>query len=157
MARLDVLGLLTNTRSMLGSLTTWQEICGVSTAGEATERIYLGGVVAAPEDALAPICWLDVDPANFDWQGTSRGRVTIEARFEIAIPEDKIADYSQQFSWIWGRVSALMADINATVNGSGQLMLRSLTMPVRPGPIDPDDNDGRTDWMLQLGLVVEVI
>jgi hypothetical protein len=157
MARLDVLGLLTNTRSMLGSLTTWQEICGVSTAGEATERIYLGGVVAAPEEALAPICWLDVDPANFDWQGTSRGRVTIEARFEIAIPEDKIADYSQQFSWIWGRVSALMADINATVNGSGQLMLRSLTMPVRPGPIDPDDNDGRTDWMLQLGLVVEVI
>jgi hypothetical protein len=157
MARIDVLGLLTNTRSMLGSLTTWQEICGVSTAGEATERIYLGGVVAAPEEALAPICWLDVDPANFDWQGTSRGRVTIEARFEIAIPEDKIADYSQQFSWIWGRVSALMADINATVNGSGQLMLRSLTMPVRPGPIDPDDNDGRTDWMLQLGLVVEVI
>jgi hypothetical protein len=157
MARLDVLGLLTNTRSMLGSLTAWQEICGVSTAGEATERIYLGGVVAAPEQALAPICWLDVDPANFDWQGTSRGRVTIEARFEIAIPEDKIADYSQQFSWIWGRVSALMADINAAVNGSGQLMLRSLTMPVRPGPIDPDDNDGRTDWMLQLGLVVEVI
>jgi hypothetical protein len=157
MARLDVLGLLTNTRSMLASLTTWQEICGVSTAGEATERIYLGGVVAAPEEALAPICWLDVDPANFDWQGTSRGRVTIEARFEIAIPEDKIADYSQQFSWIWGRVSALMADINAAVNGSGQLMLRSLTMPVRPGPIDPDDNDGRTDWMLQLGLVVEVI
>jgi hypothetical protein len=157
MARLDVLGLLTNTRNMLGSLTTWQEICGVSTAGEATERIYLGGVVAAPEEALAPICWLDVDPANFDWQGTSRGRVTIEARFEIAIPEDKIADYSQQFSWIWGRVSALMADINAAVNGSGQLMLRSLTMPVRPGPIDPDDNDGRTDWMLQLGLVVEVI
>ena len=157
MARLDVLGLLTNARTMLAGLTAWQSICGVTTTAEASERIYLGGVVAAPEEALAPICWLDIDPTNFDWQGTARGRVTVEARFELAVPEDKIADYSQQFSWVWHQVSALLADINGAVNGSGQLMLRNITMPMRPGPIDPDDNDGRTDWMLQLGLVVEVI
>lgn len=156
MARLDVLGLLTNARTMLAGLSTWQSLCGVSSSTEAAERIYLGGVVAAPEEALAPICWLDIDPANFDWQATARGRVTVEARFEIAVPEDKIADYSQQFSWVWGQVSALLADINGAVNGSGQLMLRNITMPMRPGPIDPDDNEGRTDWMLQLGLVVEV-
>jgi hypothetical protein len=156
MARLDVLGLLTNARTMLAGLSTWQSLCSVSSATEAAERIYLGGVVAAPEEALAPICWLDIDPANFDWQSTARGRVTVEARFEIAVPEDKIADYSQQFSWVWGQVSALLADINNAVNGSGQLMLRNITMPMRPGPIDPDDNEGRTDWMLQLGLVVEV-
>ena len=157
MARLDVFGLLTNARTMLAGLSTWQSLCSVSSAAEAAERIYLGGVVAAPEEALAPICWLDIDPANFDWQSTARGRVTVEARFEIAVPEDKIADYSQQFSWVWGQVSALLADINGAVNGSGQLMLRNITMPMRPGPIDPDDNDGRTDWMLQLGLVVEVV
>ena len=156
MARLDVLGLLVNARTMLAGLSTWQSLCSVSSAAEAAERIYLGGVVAAPEEALAPICWLDIDPANFDWQSTARGRVTVEARFEIAVPEDKIAVYSQQFSWVWQQVSALLADINGAVNGSGQLMLRNITMPMRPGPIDPDDNDGRTDWMLQLGLVVEV-
>ena len=157
MARLDVLGLLTNTKTMLASCAAWQSICGVATSAEAGKRIYLGGVSAAPEEALAPICWLDVDPTSLDWQGTVRGRVTIEARFEIAIAEEFIADYQTQYAWAWGRLSELLDSINASVNGSGQLMLRSLTMPMRPGQIDPDDNDGRVDWAFALGLVVEVI
>jgi hypothetical protein len=93
----------------------------------------------------------------FDWAGTGRGRVTIEARYEIAAPETLVNDYQEQYLWTWQQVSALMAGINGAVNGSGGLMLRSMTMPLRPGQIDPAENDGRSEWSFTLGLVIELV
>lgn len=157
MTALNILGLLDNTKAMLASLTAWKAVCGVSTAAEAADRIFLGGVEATPEEDTSPLCWLDVNPSTFDWFSTSRGRVTVEAIFEMSVPETERATFGNEFRWAWTQASAILNEINSTVNGSGQLMLRSLTMPLRPGLIDPADNDGRHDWRFTLGLVVDVI
>lgn len=157
MTALNVLGLLDNTRTMLAGLVAWQSVCGVSTTAEAAERIYLGGVEAEPEQDTSPLCWLDVNPATFDWMATNRGRVTVEAVFEIGVPEQERVTYGDEYRWAWTQASAILAGINGAVNGSGQLMLRSLTMPLRPGLINPEDNDGRHDWRFTLGFVVDVV
>ena len=157
MARLDVATLMTTCKTMLGGLSAWQSLCNTTSATEATKRIYLGGVVANPLESTCPVCWLDLNPAVFDWAGTGRGRLTVEARYEIAVPETMVDDYQQQYLWVWERVADLMADINSNVNGSGGLMLRSFTMPLRPGQIDPADNDGRCEWSFTFGLVIELV
>ena len=157
MAYLDVATMMSTCRTMLGGLSAWQSICSTTSATESTKRIYLGGVVAESQESTCPVCWLDLNPSVFDWAGTGRGRVTIEARYEIAAPETLVNDYQEQYLWTWQQVSALMAGINAAVNGSGGLMLRSLTMPLRPGQIDPADNDGRSEWSFTLGLVIELV
>ena len=84
MSALDILGILNNTRTMLSGLVAWQSVCGVSTAAEAAERIYLGGVEATAEEDTSPLCWIDVNPATFDWMATNRGRVTVEAVLKSA-------------------------------------------------------------------------
>ncbi|MGV2337614.1 MAG UNVERIFIED_CONTAM: hypothetical protein LVR18_27220 [Planctomycetaceae bacterium] len=157
MSALDILGLLNNTKTMIAGLAAWQSVCNVTTSAEAGSRIYLGGVEAAPEDDTSPLCWLDVNPATFDWMGTSRGRVTVEAVFEIGIPTEEQVTFQREFRYAWTQASAILAGINGAVNGSGQLMMRSLTMPLRPGLINPEDNDGRHDWRFTLGLVIEVV
>ena len=157
MSALNILGILNNTRTMLSGLVAWQSVCGVSTAAEAAERIYLGGVEATAEEDTSPLCWIDVNPATFDWMATNRGRVTVEAVFEIGVPEVERETYQDEYRYAWTQASAILAGINAAVNGSGQLMMRSLTMPLRPGLINPEDNDGRHDWRFTLGFVVDAI
>jgi hypothetical protein len=157
MTALNILGLLDNVKTMLAGLVAWQSVCGVATAAEAAERVYLGGVEATPEDDASPLCWIDVNPATFDWMATNRGRVTVEAIFEIGVPETEQETFQDEYRYAWTQASAILAGINAAVNGSGQLMLRSLTMPLRPGLINPEDNDGRHDWRFTLGLVVDVV
>jgi hypothetical protein len=157
MSALDILGLLDNTRTMLAGLAAWQSVCGVATSAEAAQRIYLGGVEATSEEDTSPLCWLDVNPTTFDWMATSRGRVTVEAVFEIGVPETERVTFQDEYRYAWTQASAILAGINASVNGSGQLMLRTLTMPLRPGLINPEDNDGRHDWRFTLGLVVDVV
>ena len=157
MARLDVATLMSTCKTMLGSLSAWQSLCNTTSATEATKRVYLGGVPAEPLETTCPVCWLDINPAVFDWAGTGRGRVTVEARYEIAPPEAIRDDYQAQYLWTWQQVADLMAGINSAVNGSGGLMLRSMTVPLRPGQIDPADNDGRSEWSFTFGLVIELV
>lgn len=157
MTALNVLGLLDNVKAMLAGLQAWQSVCGVATSAEAGERIYLGGVEATAEEDTSPLCWIDVNPATFDWFSTNRGRVTVELVFEIGIPETERETFQGEYRYAWTQASAILAGINGAVNGSGQLMLRSLTMPLRPGLINPEDNDGRHDWRFTLGLVVDMI
>ena len=141
MSALDILGLLDNTRTMLAGLAAWQSVCGVATSVEAAQRIYLGGVEATSEEDTSPLCWLDVNPTVF----------------EISVPETERVTFQDEYRYAWTQASAILAGINAGVNGSGQLMLRTLTMPLRPGLINPEDNDGRHDWRFTLGLVVDVV
>jgi hypothetical protein len=88
---------------------------------------------------------------------TAHGLLTIEARTELAVPAEHCETYEDQYKWTWQQVSALLAGINGSVNDGGQLMLQSLNMPLEPGPIDPDDNFGRVEWLFILALVLEFI
>lgn len=158
MAALDFAGAVANVKTMLAGLTAWQSICGVSTSAEAAKRIYLGGEEETEEETLCPMIVLDIDPFNVNWlQSTFRGKLAVEIRCELAIPEEKQASISDQYSWVWEQVSSLLNGINGSVNGAGQLMAESLNMTIKPGAINPDENHGRCEWGFVLMLSLEFI
>lgn len=158
MARLDLIGAVNNVRTMLATCSSWQSICGVSSSTDASKRIYRGGIEDDGTESLCPMILLRIDPLQTDFTGdTSRGKLTVECRIELAIPEDKSDSYEAQYVWVWEKLSAILADINASVNGSGGLMMRSLNMPLEPGPIDPNDNHGKLEWAMVLGIVIEML
>jgi hypothetical protein len=159
MARLDIAGTLANAKAMLAGLTSWQAICGVSTSTEAARRIYFGGVFDEyGDDTQAPLCILQIDPLSTEWNaGTSRGRLTIGARFDLAMPAEHHSNYQAQYVWVWQALTDLTSEINSSVGGSGQLMLRSLNVPQDPGPINPDENQGRNEWAFRIDLVIDLL
>lgn len=140
---------------MLSGLTAWQSICGVATAAEAALRIYEYGVEEDPACTLCPLIILDIDETVLTWTGgTTQGTLPVDVRIELEIPPDNRGTYSEQGTWFWQQLSALLAGITGAVGGGGQLMFRGLTMPVKPGLIDIKENNGRVEWMTTLRLDV---
>jgi hypothetical protein len=157
MANLDVKSAIVNVRSMLSGLSSWQAICGVSSSGSAADKIFYGGQEDVEEFSLAPCCVLSFDPMQTTWMSTSRGQLTIKARFEIPIPEEHQLSYSDRYVYAWEKMSAILAGINGAVNGSGQLMLQNLNVDLEPGEIDPNENNKRIEWGFILAIVLDFL
>lgn len=160
MASLDVIGAIDNCKTMLSGLTAWQTICGVSSSADSAKRIHLGAIEDDGEQTPCPCIILDIDPFSSDWMpSTSHGRLTIEIRIELEIEQDYRGSFVDQYRWSWTKISAILAGINGVVNGSGQMMVRSITMPIPPGPINPDENVvGRQyEWGCVLNLICDFI
>lgn len=154
MAALDIDTAIQNVKSMLAGLTAWQTICGVADSTRAAERIYEYGVDESTQ-TLCPCILLDLSDQTLPWNGGKfQGNVTIEVRMELEIPQANRATYSTQGRWFWQKLQALLAEIDTTVNDTGTLMIEEITIPLKPGRIDPDTNSGRCEWMTILGFRV---
>jgi hypothetical protein len=111
MARLDVAGILTNVKANIAAIAAWQTLCSVADSTAAAKRVYYGGVQEDyGDDTRAPLCVLQIDPAQTEWNaGTSRGRLTVNATFELAMPAEKEGDYGRRqlvFGWQWSTDAA---------------------------------------------------
>lgn len=159
MAALDIAGAMQNVKTMLAGLSAWQTICGVSASGPASLRIYEGGIEEEKDGTtLAPCCFLDFTSLPTNWLGSRfQGRITVEMRFELAVPEANQTTYADEFVWVWEKCSAILAGINGAVGNAGQLMADSLEMPLKPGKIDPHENNGRCEWGFILALSMDFI
>ena len=159
MARLDVAGILANVRANIAAIAAWQTLCSVADNTAAAKRVYYGGVQEDyGDDTRAPLCVLQIDPAQTEWNaGTSRGRLTVNATFELAMPAEKEGDYGGQYLWCWQALADIMAGVNSSSGGSGQLMLRQLNITQEPGLINPDENQGRNEWAFQIALVIDLL
>lgn len=158
MAVLDIDGAVDNVKVLLKGLATWQAICGVSTAAEAAERIHKGGIEEGEPASETPYIILDVDPFQGEWKPDAiNGDLTIEARVELEVPPENCRTYSEQYTWVWQQHGGLLREISAGVRGAGQLMLQSLSTPLKPSRIDPDDTGGRVEWAFTIGLTVRLI
>jgi len=158
MAVLDVASAISNVKTMVAGLSAWQTICGVATSTEAAERIYKNGVEEGEDCSLTPCIILRTAPLQTDYSGSHmRGQLTIELRVELEVPSNKQGTHEEQYVWVQEKCSALMAAIPAAVNGSGQLMMRGMNLPQDPGPIDPDENQGRCEWAFVIALVLDFI
>jgi hypothetical protein len=158
MTACDFTGLIANTKSLLSGLTSWQSICGVATTAEAALCIYEYGV-DEPEDGstLCPLIILDVDNDSLEWVGGHlNGPVTVTVRMELAVPEIHQETYAKQAVWFWDQMTAVLNQVNSAANEAGTLMLERVTMLVKPGRIDPDENSGRTEWMVMWGFEVHL-
>lgn len=157
MATLNFNGVVANVKTMLKNLSAWQVICNVSTAAEAAERIYEYGVTDTGA-SLCPCIILDIDSDQMDWQGGAlQGALPIDVRMELEIPDAERTSYATEAVWFWTKLSALLDGINTSVNDGGELMLERMTLPLRPGLIDPDENQGRREWMTVIRLEITVI
>lgn len=157
MAALDIDDCVQNVKTMLKNLSAWQTILGVSTAADAAEHIHEYGVEDSDDDPATPCIILDVEDLPTRWQaGELAGSLTVQMRLELEIPEANRDTYSTQGRWFWQKLSALLAGINGGVNDGGELMLDGVSMLLKPGRIEPDTNNGRTDWMCILGLEVHL-
>lgn len=155
MAVQDVDTAIANVKAMLAALSAWQTITGTSSSTEATKRIHEYGVDDSDGLSLCPCIILDIDENRSSWSaGQLRGNLTVTLRMELEIPDENRTTYSTQGRWFWQKLSAMLAGINGAVNISGGLMLEELTMPLKPGRIEEDENSGRTEWMVILGLVL---
>jgi len=155
MAALDVGTALSNVRTMLSGLSAWQTICGAASAAEALTRIHYGALEDDQESTSAPCIILDVTSLPTNWLANRlQGNLTIEMRFYLEMPEAERATFSDQYIWVWQKFSAMMDGINGAVGDSGEAMIRTLTVPLMPGRIDPDENGGLSDgnFILALGL-----
>lgn len=161
MAALDVGTALTNLKTMLSELTAWQTICGVSTDAEAALKIHYGAVEEDPDNEgceLNPSIVLDVTSLTTTWQANKlHGTATFEIRFYMEMPDAEKATYGTQYVWIWQQFSSMLAAIDGAVGGAGQAMIDSLSVPLLPGRIDPDDNGGKSEWNFVLSLTVDFI
>jgi hypothetical protein len=154
MAALDVYGLLQNVRTMLSESATWQGLAGTGSQSSALSCIHEYGV---PDECKyqAPIIILDLDDLPLNWTGGNlAGLVQVLVRIELEIPEAQRGTYANQAKWFWQQLSGILADIDGLVRGSGDLMFQRLSMPLKPGRIDPDDNNGRCDWMTMLAFEI---
>lgn len=161
MAALDVGTALTNLQTMLSGLTAWQTICGVSTSAAAALKIHFGAVEEDPESPgceLNPCMVLDVTSLNTTWKANKlHGTAVFEMRFYLEMPDAEKATYGTQYVWIWSQFSSMLAAIDGAVGGAGGTMIDSLSVPLLPGRIDPDDNGGKSEWNFVLSLGVDFI
>lgn len=147
MAIFDIAGAVENVKTMLQSIAAWQTICGVSTAAEAAKRIHFGVVEDDGSETLCPLLILDVEPITTTWNADRlRGKLQVEIRMELAIPEEHQRTPQAAYSWVWARIGEMMAGVSDGVAQSGELMVESFVMRHRPAPIEPDENFGRKEW-----------
>jgi len=152
-AALDIVGSLTNVKTMLSGLTAWQTLCGGAT--EAAARIYKGGTEEESE-TLTPCIFLDFSSLPTNWiGGRLTGRVTYEIRCEFPIPEDDRQTYEDEYIYAWTQLAGILDGINSGVNGAGQLMIDSLEVSTPPARIARESNKGRTEWGFILAMAVK--
>lgn len=161
MASMDIGTALANIKTMLSNLTAWQTICGVATAAEAAQKIHFGAVefdTENPGAELSPNIILDVTSLNTIWKANKlHGTAVFELRFYMQMEEDEKASYSTQYAWIWTQLSAMLAAIDGAVGDAGETMIQSLTVPLMPGRIDPDENMGLSEWNFIISIGVDFI
>ncbi len=160
MASLDVGTSLTNLKTMLSGLTAWQTICGVSSSAEAALKIHYGAVEEDSEDDCDqnPCMILDVTSLDTTWKANKlHGTAVFELRFYMQMPDAEKATYGTQYIWIWQQFSAMLAAIDGAVGGAGQTMIDSLNVPLLPGRLEPDENNGKSEWNFVLSLGVDFI
>jgi len=157
MAALDVDTTIQNVKTVLSNIAGWQTICGVSTAAEAAERIFEYGVDEF-DDTLTPCIILDVEESSLTRTGGKmQGNVFFTVRMELEIPPAQRETYSTQGRWFWQKLQTILAGFDSNQGTTGGLQLASFTMPVKPGRIDPDTNQGRCEWMVMLGLEIYLL
>lgn len=158
MAALDVGTALSNVRTMLSGLSAWQTICGVATSGAAIHRIHYGAIEDDQESTSAPCIILDVTSVPTNWLANRlQGTLTIEMRFYLEMPNSERETFSDQYIWAWQKFSAMMDGINGACGDAGEVMIKSLDVPLMPGRIDPDMNKGVSEWNFILSLGVDFI
>ncbi len=156
MAALDVIGAMTNLKSMLSNIAAWQTICGVSSASAAALRIYEGGTEEQSE-TLLPCIFLDFSSLPTNWMaGRLTGRLTFEIRCEFPIPEANRQSYSDEYVYAWTQLSAILAGINSGVI-TYAVQIDSLEISTQPARIARESNKGRTEWGFILALSVKFI
>ena len=146
MAAIDVATTLQNCKTMWSGLAAWQAICGVATATEAAERIYIGGT---PEDtdSLVPSTVFEIAGIPLQKTGAHfRGTMDVNIWCELEVPNTNNDTYENQYLWVWSKWAALMAEMITTSNTSGGLMLESLRPVQLPGRKDSKVNQGRKEW-----------
>lgn len=154
MAALDIDGAVQNVKTMLSELTAWQTITGTSTSAAAAQRIFEYGVDDS-EGSQSPLIILDIEDLPAEWRaGRLAGPLIVEARLELEIPEANRLSYGTEGRWFWQQLSSILAGVNGNIRDSGGLMFQGLTMPLKPGRINPEENEGRTEWMCILGFEV---
>lgn len=158
MAALDFGGTLANVKTMLSGVAAWQTICGVSTSALAAERIYLGGLAEDVDDeSPCPCAVINIGDQGSPVEWNRSTALAVEIVFQLPMPDEEQQNESDQWIWIWSKHSALVAGIHAAVGGSGQLQHTATTTVVKPGPINPDENQGRNEWTFTLSLTVRVV
>jgi hypothetical protein len=154
MAALDIDGAVQSVKTMLSELSAWQTITSTGSAAAAALRIFEFGVDDSA-GSESPCFILDIGEFPVAWEaGRLAGPLMIEARLELEIPEANRTTYSTEGRWFWQQLASILAGINSNVKGSGQLMFQGLSMPLKPGRIDPETNEGRIEWMCVLGFEV---
>lgn len=153
MSALDVDGAIQNVKSMLSNLSAWQTITGTSSASHAAEFIHEFGVDEVEGESACPLIILDVGELGLQWRGGQLdGEFIVEARLELAIPDEQQQSYATEGRWFWQQLVTLLDGINSNVQGGGELMLQNIDFALKPGRIDPNDNEGRIEWMTILSL-----
>jgi hypothetical protein len=161
MAVLDAGTYLATVRTVLSGLSAWQTLCGVSTAAEAIQHIHFGALDldkdASPGDEN-PCMILDVTSLPTEWRGNRlHGTITVEIRVYLSMPESERATYGSQYVWVWSKFSAILDAINGVVGDAGEIMIRSMAVPLFPGRVDPDNNGGEGEWLFVLSLTSDII
>jgi hypothetical protein len=161
MASLDVATSLANLRTMLSGLAAWQSICGVATTAEAATRIHYGALEINPRNKQSsenPCIILDVSSLPTTWKNNRlTGTVTFEIRFYLTMPSQEKETYGTQYLWAWQKFSAMLDAINGAVGDAGEVMIKSLDVPLLPGRIDPDIEGGESEWNFILSLTADFI
>lgn len=152
MAALDIDGALSNIRTLISTLTQWQTVTGSANAAAALAYIYRGGFTD-DGSITAPYCVIDIEDFNATWNaGRFKGELSAVLWFELAVPEASQTTYETQYVWVWQQLSGILAGINGGVQGGGQQMSEGLSLIIKPGLVEPDENTGRRDWRFALGL-----
>jgi hypothetical protein len=81
----------------------------------------------------------------------------VEIRVYLSMPESERATYGSQYVWVWSKFSALLDGINSAVGGGGEIMIRSMGVPLFPGRVDPDNNGGQDEWLFVFSLTSDIV
>ena len=158
MAALDVATTLTNLRTTISAMTSWQAIVGVSTAAAALEKIFIGGRPEGTESCV-PLIVLEVESIPLELAGGHfrTNSLTINIWCEIAIPSTSMGSYEDQYLYVWGKWSAVIAEF-ASLAIAGSTLMSQRIQPVQlPGRKDPDINQGRKEWGFTVAVVTHLI
>lgn len=157
MAVLDVGTVMASVKTLISTLTTWQALTGAADATAALAFIHSWAVDDSGETP-APLILLDIEDIPLEFSGSRfQGRATVTMRIELPIPEANQVPRAAQAEYFWLKQSAILAEMRAGVRGSGQLMMEGIRQMVRPGAIDPKENQNRVEWNSQLGLEIYLI
>lgn len=161
---LNIQGTIDNVRTYISTLATWKALCKVSSSDEAIKRIFKGAI-EFPEDqaedpkSIAPCCVVDLanQAAEIFLVPRRSTPLAVKAEFQLAVPSENTLTYADQYDWTWGKLSDILKEIAAGVNGSGGLDLTSLAVAAKPMPFDPDEIDGRVEWGFTVVLSLRLV